>query len=247
MMTDVTYPPLDTPKPVADNVWIVDSGPLRAFNVPLPIRMTVIRQGDGGLLLHSPTRFSKELHGQLMAIGPIRHLVAPNAAHWTMMREWQQEEPQAVAWAAPGLQQRSQVKRSGIRFDGTLGDSGAPGWPPELEQIDVPGIGGFHEIAMFHRPSRTLVLADLVQNLESSKMPLMLRPLLTALGTTAPHGKAPTYLRMLIKLRGEAARRAGARLVGLSPERVIFAHGRWFREDGTKQLQRSLQWLVKPS
>ena len=24
---DVTYPPLDTLKPVADNLWIVDSGP----------------------------------------------------------------------------------------------------------------------------------------------------------------------------------------------------------------------------
>jgi len=38
---DITYPPLDVPKPVADGIWIVDSGPLRVFGVlGLPIRMT---------------------------------------------------------------------------------------------------------------------------------------------------------------------------------------------------------------
>ena len=50
----VTYPPLDVLKRVADNIWIVDSGPLRALGMPLPIRMTVIKLRDGGLLLHSP-------------------------------------------------------------------------------------------------------------------------------------------------------------------------------------------------
>ena len=28
---DITYPPLDVPKPVADGIWIVDSGPLRVL------------------------------------------------------------------------------------------------------------------------------------------------------------------------------------------------------------------------
>ena len=28
------YPPLDAPKPVADGVWIVDSGPQRVLGLP---------------------------------------------------------------------------------------------------------------------------------------------------------------------------------------------------------------------
>ena len=43
-----TYPPLDTLKPVADGVWIVDSGPLRVFGgIPLPVRMAVVRLRGG--------------------------------------------------------------------------------------------------------------------------------------------------------------------------------------------------------
>jgi len=30
---DITYPPLDVPKPVADGVRIVDSGPLRVIGL----------------------------------------------------------------------------------------------------------------------------------------------------------------------------------------------------------------------
>jgi hypothetical protein len=75
---DVSYPPLDVPKPIAKN-----SGPLRVMGlIPLPVRMTIIRLADGGLLLHSPTRFDFDLARELEKIGPIRYLVAPNSAHW---------------------------------------------------------------------------------------------------------------------------------------------------------------------
>ena len=39
----VTYPPLDVLKPVTEDLFIVDSGPLRIMGLPLPVRMTVIR------------------------------------------------------------------------------------------------------------------------------------------------------------------------------------------------------------
>src|SRR5690554_7177984 len=96
---DVTYPPLDTPKPVGENLWIVDSGPMKAMNVlPIPVRMTVIRLAAGDLVLHSPTRFSPALRQSLEALRPIRHLVAPNSAHWTFMQAWQEQLPDAMTW-----------------------------------------------------------------------------------------------------------------------------------------------------
>lgn len=48
------YPPLDTPKPVAPGVFIVDSLLPGLVGRIVPARMTVIRLPDGGLLLHSP-------------------------------------------------------------------------------------------------------------------------------------------------------------------------------------------------
>lgn len=82
----VTYPPLDTLKPVPANVWIVDSGPISAIGLSLPVRMTVIRLQSGGMWLYSPTRFDESLPREIEAIGPIQHLVAPNIAHWTFFK-----------------------------------------------------------------------------------------------------------------------------------------------------------------
>ena len=82
---DITYPPLDVPKPVAEGVWIVDSGPLRVFGLlGLPIRMTALQLSSGDILMHSPTRFDARLKSEIEAHGPIRHLVAPNIARWLL-------------------------------------------------------------------------------------------------------------------------------------------------------------------
>lgn len=241
---DVAYPPLDTPKPIAENVWIVDSGPMRAMGMSLPVRMTVIRLSDSTLLLHSPTRFSSELGQALEALGPIRHLVAPNSAHWTFLKDWQTYYPDAVTSAAPGLRNRRQVQRSGVRLDRDLGFVEPSGWESEIVEVFVYGIGGFCEVALFHKASRTLVLTDLVQNLEPRKLPIWMRLPARFAGNAAPDGRAPAYLRAVVKLKGRQPRDAAKMLVELSPGRVVFTHGRWFESDGTAQLRRSLDWLL---
>jgi hypothetical protein len=240
----VVYAPIDVLKPVTEDLFIVDSGPLRIMGLPLPVRMTVIRLANGDVLMHSPTRFDARLKAEIEAIGPIRHLVAPNIAHWSFLQEWQRECPQAVTWAAPGLRQRSQVKASGVRLDRDLPDASPPEWAGEIEQAIIPGAAGFREVAFFHRPSRTLVLTDLIVNLEPDKLPLAARAFAWATGTLAPNGKAPAYLRLVVKRRRAAARTAAGELVAFAPERVIFAHGRWFDRDGAAQLRRSLDWLL---
>ncbi|MEE7478134.1 hypothetical protein MHIMP23_18005 [Methylobacterium hispanicum] len=203
-MTDVTYPPLDVPKPVARDLWIVDSGPLRAAGVmPLPVRMSVVRLADGGLWLHSPTRYDPDLHRALAEIGPIRHLVAPNIAHWTLLRDWQIHCPEALTWAAPNLRRRGQVRarmRAGLRLDRDLGDAAPPDWARDLRQVVVPGALGFREVAFFHDVSRSLILTDLVLNLEPGRLPAWMRPLARLVGITAPDGRAPAYLRGAVRL-----------------------------------------------
>jgi hypothetical protein len=240
----VAYPPLDTPKPVADGVFVVDSLLPNALGAVIGVRMTVIRLPDGGLLLHSPTRFSRALLRELQAIGPIRHLVAPNIAHWTFVKDWQEAVPEAVSWAAPGLRDRAQVRRSGVRLDHDLGDAAPAEWGGAVETVLVPGGGGFHEVAMFHRPSRTLVVTDLVMSLEAEKVPALLRPLVWLFGTMAPDSMPPPYLRAVIRWRQPEAAAAASRLVAFEPERVIFAHGRPFERDAAARLRHSLRWLL---
>jgi glyoxylase-like metal-dependent hydrolase (beta-lactamase superfamily II) len=246
LMSDdrVTYPPLDVLKPVADGAWIVDSGPLRMMGLPLPVRMTVIKLSGGELLLHSPTRYDAALKREMDALGPVRHLVAPNIAHWSFLKDWQQQCPDAITWAAPNLRQRAQVKAAGVRLDRDLPAETPPDWSGDIELAIVPGAAGFREVAFFHRPSRTLVLTDLIVNLEGGKLPLPARAFAWITGVLAPDGKAPAYLRVIVKRRTETARKALERLVALGPERVIFAHGRWFERDGAAALRRSFRWLL---
>ena len=162
--TDIkaTYPPLDVLKPVAENLWIVDSGPLRRLGVPLPIRMTVARLDTGEIWLHSPTRFTPVLHAALERLGPVRHLVAPNSAHWMFLQDWQKHCPEALVWAAPGLRDRGTVRRAGLRLDTDLSDTAPEAWEGEIAQKVVSGGLGFREVAFLHCPSRTLLLTDLV-------------------------------------------------------------------------------------
>lgn len=129
-----TYPPVDRPKRITDDIWVVDSGPIVALGLAIPVRMTIIRLRNGDLLLHSPTRYSPELARVIEELGTIRHLVAPNVAHWTFVAEWQRAFPQAVMWAAPGLGNRAQVRASGLRIDRELGDDAPAEWAAELQQ-----------------------------------------------------------------------------------------------------------------
>ncbi len=238
------YPPLHVPKPVAADVWVVDGGPHAILGMALPVRMTVIRLHNGDLLLHSPIQYSPQLQRALEQLGRIRALVAPNIAHWMFLRDWQRACPDAETFAAPGLRQRRQVRKAGVVIHRELNQAAAAEWGEAITLVPVPGGAGFSEIALFHEPSRTLVLTDLVLNLRARHLPQRMRALSRLLGMTAPHGRAPPYLRAIVRLGGGAARRAASRLLALRPERVVFAHGAWFERDGTAALRRSLDWLV---
>jgi hypothetical protein len=80
-----------------------------------------------------------------------------------------------------------------------------------------------------------VVVTDLVLNLEAPKLPLLFRPAARVAGVLAPGGKAPLYLRALIK--GRQARPAAERLLAYKPDFASFAHGRWFHGDAEQKLR----------
>jgi hypothetical protein len=74
---------------VTSEIWIIDDRPIQVAGLPIPVRMTVVRLTGGGLLLHSPTRYSDDLRAKLEQIGPIQFLLAPSVAHWIFLHDWQ--------------------------------------------------------------------------------------------------------------------------------------------------------------
>jgi hypothetical protein len=135
------------------------------------------------------------------------------------------------------------VRKSGLKLDHDLTEASPPEWAADIEQVIVRG-AGFSEVDFFHRASRTLIMTDLVQNLETERLPLPLRVIARLNGVAAPNGRAPLYLRLAVRANKRDAAQAAEQLVRWHPERVIFSHGRWFDRDGADALRRSLDWLL---
>jgi short-subunit dehydrogenase len=205
--------------------------------------MTIIRLSNGDLVLHSPVRYSTALRDELAQLGSIKYLVAPNVAHWMFLPDWQKRLPRTSTFAARGLSTRKQVREAGLRIDHELGGTTPGEWESELETITV-NAPMFSEIELFDKRSRTLILTDLVQNLDPARLPVSTQAAAGLLGIAKPDGMAPVYLRLLLRLGGRSVQTAAQRLVSLAPERVIFAHGDWFKSEGTERLRRSLRWLL---
>jgi hypothetical protein len=239
------YLPLDTLKPITDGVYIVDSLLPGLLGKLVAVRMTVVVLPDGGLLLHSPTRLTEALKAELDALGVIRHIIAPNSYHYLFVGQWLQHRPDAVTWGAPGLRARPPVIKSGIRIDKDLTDAGPLDWGGVFELVFIDGAGGFHEVEFFHKPTKTLILTDIIQNLEASKIPPFMRPLLRMAGVVAPHGRAPVYLRASLYKHRMSVGSAVVKMFAFQPARVVFAHGKWFDTDAVASMRRSLNWLFK--
>ena len=97
------YEPVNTLKPVDQNIWIVDGPVIHFKKVPFTTRMTVVRLGSGDLFVHSPTLLTPELKSEIDSLGPVRHLISPNKIHYWWIGEWGREYPDAIKWASPGV------------------------------------------------------------------------------------------------------------------------------------------------
>lgn len=238
------YAPLNVLKPVAPDVWIVD-GPTIHFNLggahlPFPTRMTVLRLGGGQLLVHSPTALTPDLRSELSQLGKVAWLIGPNRLHYWWLPEWVEAFPEAGAYLAPRT--KRQAGRH-IAFQGLPLDS-RDGYPWDAEVATLPVFGRFMtEVVFFHRPTRTLVLTDLIENFERQRIgSRLMRWLISLGGVQAPTGGMSRDLRLTFP-RAEL-REAIEHMIGWDPERVIIAHGRWFASDGASELRRAFAWLL---
>jgi hypothetical protein len=240
------YTPLDTLKEVARDIWIVDGPEIRfgppGFRLAHPTRMTVVRLPGGGLWLHSPTAPAEPLLRSLGKIGPVRFLIAPNTLHYRWIADWKARFPEAGAWGPAGLQRSARRALPPLH---PLGDAPAVEWASTLDQFLVRG-NVLTEAVFLHRPTRTLILTDLIENFESSRVRSpSLRRLLRWARVADQDGRRPLDMGLAFLLRAKTLRAAVERMIEWNPERVILAHGRWFSAAGTDELRRVFRWVLQ--
>lgn len=246
MTSDLAYPPLNTLKPVADNVWIVD-GPVIRFGLPwpkmpFPTRMTVVRLAGGNLFLHSPTSLTPELRAEIATHGRPRWIIGPNRIHYWSIPDWHAAFPEADVYLAPRIKEQAGRR---IDFDG-LSLERSSGYPWDAEIATLPVTSSYMtEAVFFHRASRTLILTDLIENFEPQKLGFAMRWLTRWGDAQDPDGSMPRDMRMAFgKEQRPQLRAAVETMIGWNPERVILAHGRWYETGGAQELRRAFRWLL---
>jgi Domain of unknown function (DUF4336) len=119
----------------AENVSIIDGPIVHTMGIPFPTRMVIVKLADASLWLNSPVSVPPNLLERIMALGPVRYLVAPIKLHVWRLEEWHALFPDAELWAPP--QVPNQFKN--LPFAGTLGDAPPDVWADDLDQLVFRG------------------------------------------------------------------------------------------------------------
>lgn len=189
----------------ADKIWTFDQVQ-GIFYVVVPIRMTVVKLENGGLLVYAPvapTAECLELMNELVHThGDVKYIILPTISgleHKVFVGPFARAFPQAQVWVAPNQwsfpvnlplswlgfpRERTQILPRdstqtpfGDEFDYAILD-------PILVSRDFAnynGVGQFSEVAFWHRRSRTLLVTDSIVSIPiepPSIVQLELAPLL---------------------------------------------------------------------
>lgn len=223
----------------SEDIWIANGSTVAVFGFRYPTRMAVIKLANGTLLVWSPIQLSRELRDAVDALGPVKHLVAPNALHHLHLTDWRHAYPGAKLYAPPGLRQ----KRPDITFDADLSSEPPTAWVNEIDQVLVTGNAITTEIVFFHRKSATVLFTDLIQGFPVgwftgwrsfvARLDLMV----------GPEPQVPRKFRAAFVNR-RAARIAIQQILAWPAERVLMAHGDPIRQDARRFLVRAFRWLT---
>ncbi len=180
--------------------------------VPIPVRMTALRLGDGALVLHSPVPITPELGAELDALGRVGWIVVPKA-HGRFA-------PAAAArWPSARV---------------LTGDPAPPEW---AGQIDTHTVEGFRldEVVLHQRATRTLVITDLCFNIRASESALA-RAFFRANGMWRRFGPS-RLIRVLAVSDRAALQRSLERLLAWDFARIVPGHGDPIERDAPAALR----------
>lgn len=222
---------------LGEGLWVVD-GPAAVdlLVVPYPTRMCVVRLDDGDLWVTSPVTLPYESLGEVVALGPVAHLLAPTPRHHWRLETWHRLFPDAALWSCalgPATLGRRALPAT------RLADLPPPQWSGQIDQVRYGGVG-FEEFTFLHRASGTLLVEDMLQ-----EHPLRRRPLVDALvriGGIGPGGGVPRDIRALA--RPESARRWAEQVLSWDFDTLVMAHGPVITSGAKQWVARAIDWML---
>jgi hypothetical protein len=200
------------------HVWSVPGELALMPGVSLPLRSTVLRDTEGGLVVVSPVAGIETWGREIDNLGPVRAVVAPNGFHHLFARAAWERYPQATLWASGALRRKRPDFPSTTRWlEGEAPRMIAPG----IVAHPVLGMAPVQEWVLLHEGSRTLVVTDLLFNLLEPSFGLGLFQRLV--GTY----KKLAVSRLFVRARRDRAAydRSVKAIAALPFDRLVMAHG----------------------
>lgn len=180
------------------------------------VRMTVI-ETSAGLLIYSPVRLTQDIIEHLQSLGRIALIIAPNLYHHLFLRPCMTAFPEASVLIPRGLEARIGAipRAQEITAHTIIGPA------DEIAHFAFDG-HALHETVLFHRPTGTLITADLIYNYGPRQFPAE-RLFFRAIGCYgAP--KLAFYHRFAIQDKQSVAQMMDA--VSAWPvRRIVMSHG----------------------
>lgn len=209
-----TPPSLET---CCDGLWTL-ARPLRFMGVEVGTRMSVA-QLDGGLWVSSPVSLDEPLREAIEDLGrPVRWVAAPNRYHHLYAGDFAEAFPEAELIGPPGLK----AKRGDLDWNRIVDEEASIG---DLELLRIHGMPMLDELVFFHRPSRTLIVADLLMNTEPTGK--VFTDLVMKLDGVASGQPEVSRLFRAFAIRDRKALLASIdRLLAWDFDRLIVCHGR---------------------
>ena len=228
------------PRELAPGLWRIERKLRMPGALVLPVGMTVTRLPSGALFLHAPILLDDDVARALGALGPVAAVLAPNSFHYSFVAAYRSRFPSAELFAAPGLAERVPELPPAT----VVGASAPPEWEGELEPLLYGPIGSFSEVAVYHRPTGTLVLTDLAFHMTRFENALD-RLGWKLLGVPPDFGPSRTARLTLLRDRA-AARPFLQAMLERDVRRILVAHGDPVEANAAAEFRRAFRAYLEP-
>ena len=182
---------------VKGKIWTADQVQ-GVVNVNVPVRSVIVKLSGGGLLVYNPVAPTKEVRDYIKDLegkyGEVKHIVLGSLGleHKALAGPFSQYFKDSQVWLQPGqwsfpvnlpswFLAFHSVRKMTVLLQTSRGEWGEKGENPFAADFDMrilgplyfKSVGGFGEVALFHRSTGTLIVTDTVIRVSDEAPPII--------------------------------------------------------------------------
>jgi hypothetical protein len=219
---------------IDNNVWI-DHMDSKLMGLNFGAKMTVINT-EIGLVLYSPIKMTKSLLNDVNNCGNVSSIIAPNPYHHLFLSAWIETFPTALLYGPKKLAK----KRGDLHFSHLFFPGDILNLPMGLDSTILGGRNDMAELLLYHGPSKTLIAADLLFNIEAHNG---LQKLIRKLCGIKNYPSSSKPFRYFYPVT-DTFKTSIKHILSYDVERVIMAYGRVLEYEAKKALRTALDWAL---